>query len=88
MFKKIQETFLISCIWDYLRAFIKLLELCFSAVENLQNLLVSGVKETSLQTEGNQSPGLSMLPRRADTFGGYDSTPKILPKSERHVKLE
>ncbi|XP_056614215.1 rho guanine nucleotide exchange factor 18 isoform X2 [Triplophysa dalaica] len=59
----------------------QLIKGAITEVENLQNLLVSGVKETSLQTEGNQSPGLSMLPRRADTFGGYDSTPKILPKN-------
>ncbi|XP_051551427.1 rho guanine nucleotide exchange factor 18-like isoform X2 [Myxocyprinus asiaticus] len=50
-------------------------------VENLQNLLASGVKESSPQTEGNQSPGSGMLPRRADTFGGYDSISTILPKN-------
>ncbi|XP_055073138.2 rho guanine nucleotide exchange factor 18 isoform X2 [Misgurnus anguillicaudatus] len=58
----------------------QLLKGAITEVENLQNLLASGVKETH-QTTGNQSPGLSMLPRRADTFGGYDSAPAILPKN-------
>ncbi len=56
--------------------------LCVFVVENLQNLLASGAREASPQTEGNQSPSLSLLPRRADTFGGYDSIPCILPKSK------
>ncbi|XP_065100610.1 rho guanine nucleotide exchange factor 18 isoform X2 [Paramisgurnus dabryanus] len=58
----------------------QLLKGAITEVENLQNLLASGVTETP-QTTGNQSPGLSMLPRRADTFGGYDSAPAILPKN-------
>ncbi|XP_051978055.1 rho guanine nucleotide exchange factor 18-like isoform X1 [Xyrauchen texanus] len=49
-------------------------------VENLQILLASGVKESVPQTEGNESPGSGMLPRRADTFGGYDSISTVLPK--------
>uniref|UniRef100_A0A8C9ZNY5 Rho/Rac guanine nucleotide exchange factor 18 n=1 Tax=Sander lucioperca TaxID=283035 RepID=A0A8C9ZNY5_SANLU len=47
-------------------------------VENLQNLLQSGVRDeapTSRLEEGN---GSGVLPRRADTFGGYDSSPTIL----------
>ncbi|XDV22597.1 hypothetical protein PO909_027462 [Leuciscus waleckii] len=56
----------------------KLLKGAITEVENLQNLLTSGARETSPQTEGNQSPSLSLLPRRADTFGGYDT---ILPKN-------
>ncbi|XP_051549371.1 rho guanine nucleotide exchange factor 18-like isoform X1 [Myxocyprinus asiaticus] len=56
----------------------RLLKGAITEVENLQNLLASGVKESSPQTE---SPGSGMLPRRADTFGGYDSIPTILPKN-------
>ncbi|XP_067271766.1 rho guanine nucleotide exchange factor 18-like isoform X2 [Pseudorasbora parva] len=58
-----------------------LLKGAITEVENLQNLLASGAQETSPQTEGNQSPSLSLLPRRADTFGGYDSIATILPKN-------
>uniref|UniRef100_A0A8C9ZMJ7 Rho/Rac guanine nucleotide exchange factor 18 n=1 Tax=Sander lucioperca TaxID=283035 RepID=A0A8C9ZMJ7_SANLU len=50
-------------------------------VENLQNLLQSGVRDeapTSRLEEGN---GSGVLPRRADTFGGYDSSPTILSKN-------
>uniref|UniRef100_A0A673HSC1 Rho/rac guanine nucleotide exchange factor (GEF) 18b n=1 Tax=Sinocyclocheilus rhinocerous TaxID=307959 RepID=A0A673HSC1_9TELE len=60
----------------------QLLKGAITEVENLQNLLASGAREASPQTEGNQSPSLSLLPRRADTFGGYDSIPSILPKSK------
>uniref|UniRef100_W5M9L5 Rho/rac guanine nucleotide exchange factor (GEF) 18b n=1 Tax=Lepisosteus oculatus TaxID=7918 RepID=W5M9L5_LEPOC len=56
---------------------------CFS-VEILQALLSSGVKSAS-QPSG-ESQGSYGLPRRADTFGGYDSSPTILNKSKRHVK--
>ncbi|XP_067252525.1 rho guanine nucleotide exchange factor 18 isoform X3 [Chanodichthys erythropterus] len=59
----------------------QLLKGAITEVENLQNLLASGARETSPQTEGNQSPSLSLLPRRADTFGGYDSIATILPKN-------
>uniref|UniRef100_A0A672NMC5 Rho/Rac guanine nucleotide exchange factor 18 n=1 Tax=Sinocyclocheilus grahami TaxID=75366 RepID=A0A672NMC5_SINGR len=59
----------------------QLLKGAITEVENLQNLLASGAREASSQTEGNQSPSLSLLPRRADTFGGYDSIPSILPKN-------
>ncbi|XP_048038677.1 rho guanine nucleotide exchange factor 18 isoform X3 [Megalobrama amblycephala] len=58
----------------------QLLKGAITEVENLQNLLASGARE-SPQTEGNQSPSLSLLPRRADTFGGYDSIATILPKN-------
>nr|XP_015220805.1 PREDICTED: rho guanine nucleotide exchange factor 18-like [Lepisosteus oculatus] len=51
---------------------------CFS-VEILQALLSSGVKSAS-QPSG-ESQGSYGLPRRADTFGGYDSSPTILNKS-------
>ncbi|XP_056303689.1 rho guanine nucleotide exchange factor 18-like isoform X1 [Danio aesculapii] len=58
-----------------------LLKAAITEVENLQNLLTSRVRGTSAQTEGSQSPSLSLLPRRADTFGGYDSNSSILPKN-------
>lgn len=52
-------------------------------MENLQNLLQSGVREgppaPARWEEGN---GSGVLPRRADTFGGYDSSPAIFNKSE------
>lgn len=51
-----------------------LLKGAITEVENLQNLLQSGVKEDPLSLE--EVPGA--LPRRAGTFGGYDSTPTIL----------
>uniref|UniRef100_A0A8C1FFZ3 Rho/rac guanine nucleotide exchange factor (GEF) 18b n=1 Tax=Cyprinus carpio carpio TaxID=630221 RepID=A0A8C1FFZ3_CYPCA len=59
----------------------QLLKGAITEAENLQNLLAPGARESSPQTEGNQSPSLSLLPRRADTFGGYDSVPSILPKT-------
>ncbi|XP_058616183.1 rho guanine nucleotide exchange factor 18-like isoform X1 [Onychostoma macrolepis] len=59
----------------------QLLKGAITEVENLQNLLACGAREASPQTEGVQSPSLSLLPRRADTFGGYDSIPSILPKN-------
>ncbi|XP_077082200.1 rho guanine nucleotide exchange factor 18 isoform X4 [Siphateles boraxobius] len=59
----------------------QLLKGAITEVENLQNLLTSGTRETFPQTEGNQSPSLSLLPRRADTFGGYDSISTIHPKN-------
>ncbi|XP_042604714.1 rho guanine nucleotide exchange factor 18-like isoform X2 [Cyprinus carpio] len=59
----------------------QLLKGAITEVENLQNLLASGAREASPQTEAKQSPSLSLLPRRADTFGGYDSVPNILPKN-------
>ncbi|XP_073700369.1 rho guanine nucleotide exchange factor 18 [Garra rufa] len=59
----------------------QLLKGAITEVENLQNLLATKVREASPQTEGTQSPSLSLLPRRADTFGGYDSIPSILPKN-------
>ncbi|XP_039666974.1 rho guanine nucleotide exchange factor 18 isoform X1 [Perca fluviatilis] len=58
-----------------------LLKGAITEVENLQNLLQSGVRDeapTSRLEEGN---GSGVLPRRADTFGGYDSSPTILSKN-------
>ncbi|KAM9478448.1 rho guanine nucleotide exchange factor 18 isoform 2-T3 [Salvelinus alpinus] len=48
-------------------------------VESLQNLLLSGVREPASRLE--EGSGSGALPRRADTFGGYDSRPIILNKS-------
>uniref|UniRef100_A0A672QKB8 Rho/Rac guanine nucleotide exchange factor 18 n=1 Tax=Sinocyclocheilus grahami TaxID=75366 RepID=A0A672QKB8_SINGR len=60
----------------------QLLKGAITEAENLQNLLASGAREASPQTEGNQSPSLSLLPRRADTFSGYDSIPSKLSTSK------
>ncbi|XP_061739115.1 rho guanine nucleotide exchange factor 18 isoform X3 [Nerophis ophidion] len=46
-----------------------LLKGAITEVENLQNLLQSGIRE-EMQ---NEESGSGLLPRRADTFGGYDS---------------
>uniref|UniRef100_A0A8C7PMQ4 Rho/rac guanine nucleotide exchange factor (GEF) 18b n=1 Tax=Oncorhynchus mykiss TaxID=8022 RepID=A0A8C7PMQ4_ONCMY len=43
-------------------------------VESLQNLLLSGVREPASRLE--EGSGSGALPRRADTFGGYDSIVK------------
>lgn len=53
-----------------------LLKGAITEVENLQNLLQSGVREESLRLE--EGNGSGTLPRRAGTFGGYDSTLNIL----------
>ncbi|XP_072294090.1 rho guanine nucleotide exchange factor 18 isoform X1 [Eucyclogobius newberryi] len=51
-----------------------LLKGAITEVENLQNLLQSGVKEEPHRHEEVSGA----LPRRAGTFGGYDSSPTIL----------
>uniref|UniRef100_A0A4W4FHN9 Rho/rac guanine nucleotide exchange factor (GEF) 18b n=2 Tax=Electrophorus electricus TaxID=8005 RepID=A0A4W4FHN9_ELEEL len=60
-----------------------LLKGAITEVENLQNLLASGVRGSSPQPEENRSPGPGSagLPRRADTFGGYDSMQNTLEKN-------
>ncbi|KAK1805706.1 hypothetical protein P4O66_001972 [Electrophorus voltai] len=60
-----------------------LLKGAITEVENLQNLLASGVRGSSPQPEENRSPepGSAGLPRRADTFGGYDSMQNTLEKN-------
>ncbi|TSK53778.1 Rho guanine nucleotide exchange factor 18 [Bagarius yarrelli] len=55
----------------------QLLKEAITEVENLQNILVSGVRGF-LQTDENQSS--NPLPRRAGTFGGYDSAISLLQK--------
>ncbi|XP_068599454.1 rho guanine nucleotide exchange factor 18 [Brachionichthys hirsutus] len=56
-----------------------LLKGAITEAENLQNLLLSGVREGALVPQ--QEEGNSFLPRRADTFGGYDSSLTILSKN-------
>uniref|UniRef100_A0A671YYJ1 Rho/Rac guanine nucleotide exchange factor 18 n=1 Tax=Sparus aurata TaxID=8175 RepID=A0A671YYJ1_SPAAU len=62
-----------------------LLKGAITEVENLQNLLQSGVREVSPTSRLEEGSGSGVLPKRADTFGGYDSShssPTILSKSE------
>ncbi|TMS20847.1 Rho guanine nucleotide exchange factor 18 [Larimichthys crocea] len=59
-----------------------LLKGAITEVENLQNLLQSGVREEAPSSRLEEGSGSGVLPRRADTFGGYDSSPTILNKSE------
>ncbi|XP_053286158.1 rho guanine nucleotide exchange factor 18 isoform X2 [Pleuronectes platessa] len=58
-----------------------LLKGAITEVENLQNLLQSGVKEEAPTSQLEEGGGSGVLPRRADTFGGYDSSPSILNKN-------
>ncbi|XP_056133243.1 rho guanine nucleotide exchange factor 18 [Lampris incognitus] len=53
-----------------------LLKGAITEVENLQNLLQSGVIEESPAPRPEDGGDSGPLPRRADTFGGYDSSPK------------
>ncbi|XP_048108076.1 rho guanine nucleotide exchange factor 18 isoform X3 [Alosa alosa] len=57
----------------------QLLKGAITEVENLQNLLLSRVREPAPRSEESQGSGV--LPKRADTFGGYDSSPTILQKN-------
>lgn len=56
-----------------------LLKGAITEVENLQNLLQSGVRDEAPQMDEGSGSGL--LPRRAGTFGGYDRSPSILKKN-------
>ncbi|XP_070764989.1 rho guanine nucleotide exchange factor 18 [Enoplosus armatus] len=58
-----------------------LLKGAITEVENLQNLLQSGVREEAPTSRLEEGCGSGVLPRRADTFGGYDSSPTILSKN-------
>ncbi|XP_075944102.1 rho guanine nucleotide exchange factor 18 [Anarhichas minor] len=58
-----------------------LLKGAITEVENLQNLLQSGVREEAPTSRLEEGSGSGVLPRRADTFGGYDSSPTILSKN-------
>uniref|UniRef100_A0A1A7YMC8 Rho/rac guanine nucleotide exchange factor (GEF) 18b n=1 Tax=Iconisemion striatum TaxID=60296 RepID=A0A1A7YMC8_9TELE len=55
-----------------------LLKGAITEVENLQNLLQSGVREETQPSHTEEGGGSGVLPRRAGTFGGYDSNPSIL----------
>uniref|UniRef100_A0A673BKZ6 Rho/rac guanine nucleotide exchange factor (GEF) 18b n=1 Tax=Sphaeramia orbicularis TaxID=375764 RepID=A0A673BKZ6_9TELE len=56
-----------------------LLKGAITEVENLQNLLQSGVRDEAPRLE--EGSGSGVLPRRAGTFGGYDRSPAILKKN-------
>ncbi|XP_029004831.2 rho guanine nucleotide exchange factor 18 isoform X2 [Betta splendens] len=58
-----------------------LLKGAITEVENLQNLLQSGVREETPTPRLEEGNGSGVLPRRADTFGGYDSSPTIFSKN-------
>ncbi|XP_077440717.1 rho guanine nucleotide exchange factor 18 [Vanacampus margaritifer] len=58
-----------------------LLKGAITEVENLQNLLQSGVRDEVLSSQQDEGSSSGLLPRRADTFGGYDSIPTILTKN-------
>lgn len=58
------------------------------SVENLQNLLQSRVKEEDAAPRQEDGSGSGHLPRRAVTFGGYDSSPAILSKSATVTLLD
>ncbi|KAM4738432.1 rho guanine nucleotide exchange factor 18 [Anableps anableps] len=58
-----------------------LLKGAITEVENLQNLLQAGVTEEAQPTQAEEGSGSGVLPRRAGTFGGYDSSPVILTKN-------
>ncbi|NWU66533.1 ARHGI factor, partial [Pterocles burchelli] len=55
-----------------------ILKSAVTEAENLQNLIFTHLSSGSCQPEDGSGPG---LPRRAETFGGYDSGPAISNKS-------
>ncbi|KAM8889606.1 rho guanine nucleotide exchange factor 18 isoform 3-T3 [Synchiropus picturatus] len=58
-----------------------LLKGAITEVENLQNLLQSGAREESPVSMLEEGNGSSAVPRRADTFGGFDNITTILEKN-------
>ncbi|XP_057697059.1 rho guanine nucleotide exchange factor 18 isoform X2 [Corythoichthys intestinalis] len=58
-----------------------LLKGAITEVENLQNLLQSGVRDKVLSSQQDEESSSGILPKRAETFGGYDSSPTILTKN-------
>uniref|UniRef100_A0A3P8RLU7 Rho/rac guanine nucleotide exchange factor (GEF) 18b n=1 Tax=Amphiprion percula TaxID=161767 RepID=A0A3P8RLU7_AMPPE len=54
-----------------------LLKGAITEVENLQNLLQSGVRDEAPPSRMEEGGGSGVLPRRADTFGGYDSNGSV-----------
>ncbi|NWV01963.1 ARHGI factor, partial [Upupa epops] len=57
-----------------------ILKSAVTEAENLQNLILTHLGNGSCQPEDGSGLG---LPRRADTFGGYDSSPSISDKRVR-----
>ncbi|NXS08978.1 ARHGI factor, partial [Neodrepanis coruscans] len=57
-----------------------LLKSAVTEAENLQNLIFTHFGSGSCQPEDGSGSG---LPRRAETFGGYDSSPSVSSKSSR-----
>lgn len=60
-----------SCLHDVFSSFL---------AENLQNLIFTHLGNGSCQPEDVSGSG---LPRRAETFGGYDSSPSVSNKSKK-----
>ncbi|XP_077573677.1 rho guanine nucleotide exchange factor 18 [Stigmatopora nigra] len=58
-----------------------LLKGAITEVENLQNLLQCGVRDEVLSSQQDEENYFGILPKRAETFGGYDSSPTILTKN-------
>ncbi|XP_077463512.1 rho guanine nucleotide exchange factor 18 [Stigmatopora argus] len=58
-----------------------LLKGAITEVENLQNLLQCGVRDEDLSSQIDEENSFGILPKRAETFGGYDSSPTILTKN-------
>ncbi|XP_068175203.1 rho guanine nucleotide exchange factor 18 isoform X2 [Antennarius striatus] len=58
-----------------------LLKGAITEVENLQNLLLSSMREGAPVPQQEDGNSFGVLPRRADTFGGYDSSLAILSKN-------
>lgn len=56
-----------------------------TSVEKLQNLLQSRPSEEAPSSRLEDGNGSGALPRRAVTFGGYDSSPTVLSKSASHT---
>ncbi|NWX27912.1 ARHGI factor, partial [Notiomystis cincta] len=57
-----------------------ILKSAVTEAENLQNLIFTHFGSASCQPEDGSGSG---LPRRAETFGGYDSSPSVSSKSGR-----
>ncbi|NXF08166.1 ARHGI factor, partial [Smithornis capensis] len=57
-----------------------ILKSAVTEAENLQNLIFTHLGSGSCQPEDGSGSG---LPRRAETFGGYDSSPSVSSKSGR-----
>ncbi|XP_068277057.1 rho guanine nucleotide exchange factor 18 isoform X1 [Nyctibius grandis] len=60
-----------------------ILKSAVTEAENLQNLIFTHLGNGSCQPEDGSGSG---LPRRAETFGGYDSSPSVSKKSDSFRK--